>query len=608
MENEEYRKEQRRALNMIWMAAEDYTFRPAFMSFDRTGHAVFYLNTLIGLTQKWFGQDLVAQKAADFEGAALRELYDTVLWLCLESCIYKKELPFRPVIKELREEYARQFLKDSENILEPTLALLLRIGYFKRILGQKPSMTAREKRLFHAMDLDGNLNAEQVKASVEQILWEFYRFRSAPLKKKNVKAIRIPVPAFIRNLHVIPVMMVRADNKVYGEMADLPGRGEKSDGAKAEEGTDRFLVDFSASGREACDKQYIRNCFGPPLYGEPENRRLEKELCTGNHQNCRLYFAGAWEQAAGPEMEGRPSEEIQNSRKPQMSRKRKTAETPESYWQQKRFQDQERKNREYYNARQELFRNCVLQLRNRLLDAMQKEEAPETVLGMSGRLEGSLIWRSLHLEDNRIFIQNRMSEKEPFSVDIMLDGSASQLERQEVITAQAYVIAESLRLCGIPAQVYSFCSIRGYTVFRVFRSYGDRNGNGNIFRYAAAGWNRDGLALRGAGHLAEQSPCQKRVLLVLTDASPNDDKRLASKGHQPLGREYAKAAGIRDAAKEVQRLKKKGIRVIGLFCGHDGELPGAGKIYGSSFARIADMGQLAGTVGGLILREVLRED
>ena len=36
--------------------------------------------------------------------------------------------------------------------------------------------------------------------------------------------------------------------------------------------------------------------------------------------------------------------------------------------------------------------------------------------------------------------------------------------------------------------------------------------------------NRDGLALKGAGHLMEHSPKGKRILVVLTDASPQDDQ------------------------------------------------------------------------------------
>ena len=112
----------------------------------------------------------------------------------------------------------------------------------------------------------------------------------------------------------------------------------------------------------------------------------------------------------------------------------------------------------------------------------------------------------------------------------MLDASASRMGHEAVIAAQGYVIAESLTRCGIPVQVYSFSTIQNYTVMRLFRGYEEKEKNRGILDYVAAGWNRDGLALRAAGHLAGQSSCEKRLLIVLTDASPNDDKKIPSQG------------------------------------------------------------------------------
>lgn len=597
MENEEYQKEQRRALNIIWTAAEDYSFRPDFMSFDQNGHAVFYLNIIIGCTQKWFGHELVEEKAADFAGAARRELYDTVLWLCLESCVYKKEFPVRPAMKGLREEYAGKLLEEEEKILEPSLTLTLQTGHFKRVLGQTPSVTLRERQLLDAMDLDGTLTKDQVQAAVDKILRDFFKFSSAPAVRRNGKTIRFPGLGLIRKLHLIPAIAVRTEDMDWEKML-------MDSGPEQEKRSGKSALYLEPSGHESYDKKYIEICYGPSLYGEKEIHGLERELCTGSHQNCRLYFAGERAADAGEALAGRECTGQNGWR----NRDKAGDGMPEAYRQKRRFLDQEEKNRAYYDSRKGLFGNCIRQLKNRLLDAVLSGEEPETARGTAGNLDGGLVFRGLYLDDNRIFLRNRQEEREPFSVDIMLDGSASQLERQEIIAAEAYVIAESLRQCGIPVQVYSFCSLRGYTVFRMFRKYGQEDGNRNIFQYAAAGWNRDGLALKGAGSLMDQSPCRKRVLLVLTDASPNDEKRLAAKGRVPVGKEYAKAAGIQDAAGEVRNLKKKGIRVIGLFCGQDSDLNGAGKIYGGSFARITGMGQLAGIVGGLILREVLRED
>lgn len=50
----------------------------------------------------------------------------------------------------------------------------------------------------------------------------------------------------------------------------------------------------------------------------------------------------------------------------------------------------------------------------------------------------------------------------------------------------------------------------------------------NINRYFASGWNRDGLALRAAGDLLQfaPGPAPRHLLIVLTDASPNDSRRI----------------------------------------------------------------------------------
>ena len=152
--------------------------------------------------------------------------------------------------------------------------------------------------------------------------------------------------------------------------------------------------------------------------------------------------------------------------------------------------------------------------------------------------------------------------------------------------------------------MYSFSAIQNYTVFRIFRGYEEKEKNKGILDYVAAGWNRDGLALRAAGHLAGQSPCEKRLLIVLTDASPNDEQRMAPVSGAVRGKEYSGDAGIEDTAMEVRQLKKQGIKVMAVFYGLDSDLEGARKIYGSSFVRIRGMGQLADTVGNLLTSQL----
>ena len=72
---------------------------------------------------------------------------------------------------------------------------------------------------------------------------------------------------------------------------------------------------------------------------------------------------------------------------------------------------------------------------------------------------------------------------------------------------------------------------------------------------------------------------------MLTDASPNDEQRMAPVFGCCAGEGVFGDAGIEDAAMEVRQLKKQGIRVMAVFYGLDSDLEGARKIYGSGFVR-----------------------
>ena len=127
--------------------------------------------------------------------------------------------------------------------------------------------------------------------------------------------------------------------------------------------------------------------------------------------------------------------------------------------------------------------------------------------------------------------------------------------------------------------------------------------NREIFSYAAAGSNRDGLALRGAAHLMEDSPCEKKLLIVLSDASPSDD-RCAKDGPFYRNREYTDSVGIADTAGEIRRLRQQGIQVLGVFMGIEKDIPAAREIFGRDFVRIQDIGHFAESVGNLIIRSL----
>ena len=157
---------------------------------------------------------------------------------------------------------------------------------------------------------------------------------------------------------------------------------------------------------------------------------------------------------------------------------------------------------------------------------------------------------------------------------------------------------------GIPVRVTGFCSLHGYTVLRVLKDFGDKNGEHRVFDYFAAGWNRDGLALRGMGELMKSAPADKHLLILLTDASPNDSHKILPSGKIPLSRDYDGQPGIDDTAAEVRALRAQGIRVAAVFMGENTSVPAANAIYGRDLARIRRIDQLAAAAGRLIQDEI----
>ena len=45
---------ERRAVNQIWNAAQDYSLQPVYVAFDEDGDADFYFNTVIGAVYHYF--------------------------------------------------------------------------------------------------------------------------------------------------------------------------------------------------------------------------------------------------------------------------------------------------------------------------------------------------------------------------------------------------------------------------------------------------------------------------------------------------------------------------------------------------------------------------
>lgn len=564
--------EKRRARNLIWNAAEDYTFEPDFKAYDQDGRADRYWNSIIGTVRKDFGPDAFADLFQSFEGDPQQSTYEQVVWLGLENAAYLREAPNRPALPSLRRHYAQAVLAlPVPEDADPLLGRLQQ-AHYRRVLGEADDLSPQEREVLDTLEFPGNLDQAALEDRARGLLETYFGFvpGQGASKKAAGKKWHRRFKLFGRNEGKGELPGVRAFGYGYAEHLSEDG------GRQVEE----FHSSLNWSGLAVKDdstiRTYIQNYFGQPLYDQTKTKQLEASLCVDEHKECHLYYA-------------RGSAALDPSVKGYVGQQRRAAIK------------QMEKNRAFYQADLTRNRNSVNRLTARIRNALLTHLEPTEVRSSSGTLDAGRIWRGLYLDDDKVFTKVLKTDPGGLSVDILLDASTSQLDRQETVAAQGYMIAESLTRCGIPVRVSAFCSLSGYTVLTRYRDYQETDQNDRIFRYFTTGCNRDGLAIRALGKEMEDSPCEHRMVILLSDAKPHDIKKLVLPNESL---DYSQDAGVNNTAAEVRSLMHRDIAVVCVFTGDDEDVPAAHTIYGRNFARIRSLDQFADTVGTLIQTQI----
>lgn len=565
--------EKRRARNLIWNAAGDYHFEPDFKAYDDEGRADLYWNSIIGAVRKNYGPETIDALFAAFHGCRDEALYEQLVWLGLENAVYQRESPRRLALPALRRRYARWVLSQCAGIGDGELLPRLEEAHFRRALGEDPAMTKEDRKLLDSLEFSGELDGPELSQAALDFLHDHFGFVPGKTQAEEAEALRKHRPWFLfgrsRALDGLPA--VRTFGFGYGEHL-VAGQG----GGPNAEPAQRRLTDRNLAQTEEALRNYMRDYFGAPLLSEGERRTLEQSLCTGEHKNCHLYYTQG-DDEPGRRLKGYAAAQRRNALR------------------------QAEKNREAYEADAVRHRASIVRLTARIRNAMLAYLQPTVVRTASGTLNPGRIWRGVYLDDDKVFTKIQQSDPGQLAVDLLLDASSSQVDRQAVVAAQGYMIAEALTRCHIPVRVTSFCSLSGYTVLTRYRDYQEQDRNERIFRYFTTGCNRDGLAIRALAREIEESSYEHKLVILLSDAKPNDVIQLYRDGAYV---DYARDNGIENTAMEVRSLLFRDIPVICVFTGNDDDIPAAHTIYGRNFARIRSLDQFADTVGTLIQNQI----
>ena len=557
-------QEKRRASNIIWNAAQNYDFEPDFKAFDEAGQADLYWNSIIGAVRKNYDPQIIENLFSSLQGSEDEVLYEQLIWLGLENAVYQREAALRPALPSLRRSYAQRMIASVQraNLLE-----ILEEGHFRRALGENPAMTPWNRKLLDELEFSSDWDTEVLSAHALQMLKDNFGF--IPCQEQGKRRKKHGLFPSRRKDEMIEPSGVRKFGLGYSEHVTA-GNQDQTGPAR------RVITDTSAEKTEQILKEHISAYFGQPLYDERTTEELERKLCIDSHKNCRLYYAIG-------------SNEYDRKLRGHSAQRRKAA------------LKQMAANRAAYEADALRHRNSILQLTERIRNAMLMHLQPIVSRTTYGMLDAGRIWRGLYLDDDKVFTRVLQSDPGNLCVDILLDASYSQTNRQAVVSAQGYMIAEALTRCRIPVRVSSFCSISGYTIMTRYRDYFEWDNNHRIFHFFTAGCNRDGLALRAIFQEMEAAPCEHKILILLSDARPHDIIKFRQNGQYV---NYSEDNSILNTAAEVRSLQHCGIAVVCVFTGDDDDVPAAHTIYGRNFARIRNLDQFANTVGTLIQNQI----
>ena len=566
--------EKRRARNLIWNAAADYSFEPDFKAYDEEGRADLYWNSIIGAVRKNYGAETIEGLFEALHGCTQEQLYEQLLWLGLENAVYQREAPRRPALPSLRRSYARRVLTENADPDPSDVLAVLENAHFRRALGEAdPAMLPRDRELLNALEFPPDLDGPAIAKRALDFLHTYFHFTPGQTQAQEAeeRRRRRPLLALFRRRSEADLLpAVRAFGHGFGEHL-VKGQGGGPDAMPAQ----RRLTDYNQAQTEAALRKYMRGYFGAPLYDQQQLDALERELCVDDHRGCHLYYATGDD--TPEKLKGYVAAQRRNALK------------------------QMELNKAAYEADAVRHRTSIRRLTARIRNAMLAYLQPTPVRSASGTLDAGRIWRGVYLDDDKVFTRILQSDPGDLSVDILLDASSSQIDRQAVVAAQGYMIAESLTRCHIPVRVSSFCSLSGYTVVTRYRDYFEADKNQRIFNYFTTGCNRDGLAVRALAKGLEESPSEHKLVILLSDVKPNDVIQISQGGNFV---DYARDAGIQNTAMEIRALTYKGIQVMCVFTGKDDDLPAAHTIYGRNFARIRSLDQFADTVGALIQNQI----
>lgn len=223
--------QKRRADNIIWNCAKDYSFPPDFKAYDREGNADLYWNIIFGAARRHYDYGKLEALFAMLDSYRDAAYYETLFWSALEPLLFRAELPARPVLEQMRPAPAETELAFTADMTTDDIVAATRRFFEER----------------YGLYGDGKIRL---------------KFRLPRFRRMSVDSFlqRGPALQHERGLY-------------HGEIA-----GWKPDYTLGSKMTESEL------------RSFLENKFGRSIYPPDRVAQLEKLLCTGNHRFTHLLY------------------------------------------------------------------------------------------------------------------------------------------------------------------------------------------------------------------------------------------------------------------------------------------------------------------------------
>ena len=223
--------QKRRADNIIWNGAKDYSFVPDFRAYSSNGEVDLYWNIIFGSARRHYEYEKLEKLFSMLDKYKNAALYETIFWNALEPVLFQTELQGRPVLEQMRPTPVETELK-----------------------------------------LNAEMTTDEIVVTAKQFFLEHYGLYGdgkIRLKYRLPHLKRLSVDSFLQRGRVFD----HEPGYYHGEARSWDG-------------------DFSLSTKlnESELRAFLETKFGKSIYSMDRLVRIEKLLCTGNHKFTHLFY------------------------------------------------------------------------------------------------------------------------------------------------------------------------------------------------------------------------------------------------------------------------------------------------------------------------------